>query len=93
MLLRMVSAFFGWDVLPRNPMSIFNVSTGMSRSRFREEYPLPKSSISTMNPYSLRCRMLEMLCAALFMTTVSVTSRWSFSGARPYFSTSCVKVS
>ena len=47
---RMVSARGFSPASCRKTMSIFRTSTGISRSRFRDEYPLPKSSISMQKP-------------------------------------------
>ena len=68
---------------PRKPISSFNTSTGTSFSVLSDEYPLPKSSISTMKPASRSFVTTPMSCSGASMYALSVISRCSSSAGKP----------
>ena len=61
-------------------MSSFNTSTGTSFSVFSDEYPLPKSSISTVKPARRSSMTAPTSWSGDSMYALSVISRFSRLG-------------
>ena len=64
---------------PRKPISSFSTSTGTSFNVLSDEYPLPKSSISTTNPAARSFVTAPISCSGASMYALSVISRCSSS--------------
>ena len=58
----------------KNSASNFSTSRGMSFREFREEYPEPKSSMDTVNPYSFSFRIVFIIAFLSSKNALSVSS-------------------
>ena len=64
-------------------MSIFSTSTLMSLSMLSEEYPLPKSSMSTVNPRSAKASNAATMRSGRSEYALSVISTSMSDGSMP----------
>ena len=88
--LRRILLFLSFSILCTNPISNFKTSIGSFASIFREEYPVPKSSISIINPIFLSLLAPSIICSEFSVYADSVISRCKALGDILYFLTNSI---
>ena len=68
-------------------LSILSIPKGSSLRVLRDEYPVPKSSICILNPYSQSLSIVSFILTGLSIYALSVISILNLSGATSYFVT------
>ena len=79
----MVSSSGRIPIPPTKDRSILSTRKGKRWSAVSEELPVPKSSITSHTPRSRSCASAREAASGSVLSTLSVTSRWSRSGASP----------